>query len=131
MAAAARKAAAFATTTPAPESFAEEAGTAGTAEALTAAVAAKKDGAAAAAAAAATAAETPPPLPAPELDLFCNEELDVDEAMKSKGELRTPICRFLVPCWPEGVEGYEEAGGWRRLGGPHTRENFPRGRRSI
>lgn len=68
---------------------------------------------------------------AAEVDLSCKEVLDVDALMKPKGELRTPICRFLVPGWPEGVEGYEEQGGWRRLGGCHTRESFPRGRRSI
>eukprot|EP00752_Nemacystus_decipiens_P009912 g8844.t1 len=62
-----------------------------------------------------------------ELDLTCKEALD----LSCEGEIRTPICRFLLPCWPEGVEGYEEAGGWRRLGGTITRENFPRGRRSI
>lgn len=110
-----------------------------TAEALAAAVAAKKAAALSlsprslrcAAATEAAAGSTPLPLPAPEMDLSCNEDLDMDDAMKPKGELRTPICRFLLPCWPEGVEGYEEAGGWRRLGGAHTRENFPRGRRSI
>lgn len=62
-----------------------------------------------------------------EPDLTCKEELD----LSVDGDIRTPICRFLLPYWPEGVEGYEEAGGWRRLGGSHTRENFPRGRRSI
>lgn len=62
-----------------------------------------------------------------EVDLTCREELD----LSGEGETRNPICRFLLPCWPEGVEGFEEPGGWRRLGGPHTRENFPRGRRTI
>lgn len=49
-------------------------------------------------------------------DLSCHEVFDVDSIM-NPGEVRTPICRYLLPCWPEGVEGYEEVGGWRRLGG--------------
>ncbi|CAM9358008.1 unnamed protein product [Ectocarpus sp. 13 AM-2016] len=69
--------------------------------------------------------------PAAPIDLSCTEDVDIDAAMKPGGEVRTPICRFLIPCWPEGVEGYEEAGGWRRLGGCHTKGNFPVGRRSI
>eukprot|EP00904_Undaria_pinnatifida_P002647 jgi/Undpi1/12383/HiC_scaffold_5.g02055.m1 len=72
-----------------------------------------------------------PPLaraePVPEL--LCEESLDVEAAMKPKGQVRTPICRLLVPCWPEGVEGYEEAGGWRRLGGVTTSLTVPQGRR--
>ncbi|CAN0202360.1 unnamed protein product [Ectocarpus sp. 12 AP-2014] len=71
------------------------------------------------------------PPPAAPMDLSCTEDVDIDAAMKPSGEVRTPICRFLIPCWPEGVEGYEEAGGWRRLGGCHTKGNFPVGRRSI
>ncbi|CAM9326227.1 unnamed protein product [Ectocarpus sp. 8 AP-2014] len=71
-----------------------------------------------------------PPRAAP-MDLSCTEDVDIDAAMKPGGEVRTPICRFLIPCWPEGVEGYEEAGGWRRLGGSHTKGNFPVGRKSI
>lgn len=63
-------------------------------------------------------------------DLLCKEVLDMDAIMRPKGEIRTPICRFLLPSWPEGVEGYEEAGGWRRLGGT-TKETFPRGRRAL
>ncbi|CAM9159772.1 unnamed protein product [Ectocarpus sp. 6 AP-2014] len=79
---------------------------------------------------AANSVSVPPPAAAP-MDLSCTENVDMDAAMKPGGEVRTPICRFLVPCWPEGVEGYEEAGGWRRLGGCHTKGNFPAGRRSI
>lgn len=71
------------------------------------------------------------PPPAAPMDLSCTEDVDIDAAMKPGGEVRTPICRLLIPCWPEGVEGYEEAGGWRRLGGCHTKGNFPVGRRSI
>lgn len=71
---------------------------------------------------------TPPVAP---MDLSCTEDVDIDAAMKPGGEVRIPICRFLIPCWPEGVEGYEEAGGWRRLGGCHTKGNFPVGRRCI
>lgn len=56
------------------------------------------------------------------LDLSCAEDIDVDEVMNAGGEVRTPICRFLLPCWPEGVEGYEEVGGWRRLGAPAAEE---------
>lgn len=69
-----------------------------------------------------------PPASSAMLDLSCKEAVDMDAVMRPGGEVRTPICRFLLPCWPEGVEGYEEVGGWRRLGGP-TRETFPRGRR--
>lgn len=70
-----------------------------------------------------------PPVPQPSEagavpDLSCKEVFDLDELMKPKGEVRTPICRFLLPCWPEGVEGYEEAGGWRRLGGPTKGTTF-------
>lgn len=50
-------------------------------------------------------------------DLSCDEVIDMDAVMSAGEAVRTPICRFLVPCWPEGVEGFEEAGGWRRLGG--------------
>ncbi|CAM9212968.1 unnamed protein product [Ectocarpus fasciculatus] len=71
------------------------------------------------------------PRPVAPMDLSCTEDVDIDAAMMPGGEVRTPICRFLVPCWPEGVEGYEEAGGWRRLGGCHTKGNFPEGRRCI
>lgn len=61
------------------------------------------------------------------IDLSCNEVVDMDEVMNGSGEVRTPICRFLIPSWPEGVEGYEEIGGWRRLGGSNTPEPFPKG----
>lgn len=58
------------------------------------------------------------------IDLSCKEVIDMDEVMCRDGEVRTPICRFLIPSWPEGVEGYEEVGGWRRLGGSATPELF-------
>ncbi|CAM9842525.1 unnamed protein product, partial [Pylaiella littoralis] len=80
----------------------------------------------------AAALQTRRPLPTPTpVDLSCREEVDMDAAMKPQGEARAPICRFLLPCWPEGVEGYEEAGGWRRLGGVLTRETFKWERRCI
>lgn len=60
------------------------------------------------------------------IDLSCKEVIDMDEVMSGAGEVRTPICRFLVPSWPQGVEGYEEVGGWRRLGGS-TPEGIPQG----
>lgn len=71
----------------------------------------------------ASAEERPRPRPCvlavdDSVDLSCTEQIDVDEVMNAGGEVRTPICRFLLPFWPEGVEGYEEVGGWRRLGGP-------------
>lgn len=62
-------------------------------------------------------------------DLSCHEVFDVDAVMNS-GEVKTPICRYLLPCWPEGVEGYEEVGGWRRLGGA-SRGSSQRGKRGI
>lgn len=63
-------------------------------------------------------------------DLSCHEVFDVDAVMNSGGEVRTPICRYQLPCWPEGVEGYEEVGGWRRLGGA-SRGSSQRGKRGI
>ena len=62
-------------------------------------------------------------------DLACYEVLDMDAVMLSGGEVRRPICRYLLPCWPEGVEGYEEVGGWRRLGVATTPDSSQEGRR--
>ncbi|CAN0398181.1 unnamed protein product [Ectocarpus fasciculatus] len=59
------------------------------------------------------------PRPVAPMDLSCTEDVDIDAAMMPGGEVRTR------------VEGYEEAGGWRRLGGCHTKGNFPEGRRCI
>ncbi|CAM9910279.1 unnamed protein product [Ascophyllum nodosum] len=64
-------------------------------------------------------------------DLACYEVLDMDAVMLSGGEVRRPICRYLLPCWPEGVEGYEEVGGWRRLGVATTPDSSQEGRRRV